>query len=526
MIMTVDSPSSPEYEDFQSKPHHHKKKRVGKACDSCRIKKTKCDGKKPCGKCLSDNKICVFTEKRKSKDKNHPQGYVELLETRIDLISKALEKLILLSTPYLKFLKDLQVLDNEVIPINEVVQYLINKEGLLKNHPIEWENGAYIAANLSSDKDGIQNASRQFALHSQHLDEKAKDQERKPKNPQEQEQEQDQDEEDDEEDEVDEIKLEYEEPIAKQQLLSLLVASSLFLHVQIKKENNDDEERIGLNHNIPPPIARGGSRSGINMNDSASFSLRKTDSFSRLPDLDRQNSISEQLSLDDFQLSEFSSGGAIASSAAAMQGGMFSFLEYDSDRNTPRQQFQNPSPMSQFEYFDQQHPLPELNRGELLSREGSGSVTSLTNKFENHEIQSPIANSVAMATSQSNQTSSSSVRRSSSISRPYSPNLIHQQKLKNGHVHKPVTNSHHSHHHSHTQDEFRIKRINSSSSITTPTPETFTNSVPPKEGFEYNTSVLPSEPFRFQQPGYDGLSIMDTENMETMLIKNPFLHNS
>ena len=66
---------------------HVKKKRVGKACDSCRIKKTKCDGKKPCNRCLLDNKICVFTEKRKVKEKIHPPGYIELLETRLDILS-------------------------------------------------------------------------------------------------------------------------------------------------------------------------------------------------------------------------------------------------------------------------------------------------------------------------------------------------------------------------------------------------------------------------------------------------------
>lgn len=133
---------------------HHKKKRVGKACDSCRIKKTKCDGKKPCSKCRMDNKICVFTEKKKVKDKVHPSGYVELLETRLTLLTKSLEKIILMSKPYLPFiteiLQDEDATSEDTIPINKVVQYLIEKEDLLQNLPGEC-NEATIAANLKEN---------------------------------------------------------------------------------------------------------------------------------------------------------------------------------------------------------------------------------------------------------------------------------------------------------------------------------------------------------------------------------------
>ena len=168
--MTGDTPSSPEYEDY-GRSHTHRKKRVGKACDLCRIKKTKCDGKKPCNKCIADNKICVFTEKKKSKDRNHPLGYVELLETRIDLLLKLLEKLVALSTPHLPFLQELNQLENGgLIPINKVVLYLITKEGLLKNLPVDWENGAMIAANLPSDREGISRASKEFAEHLKNLE--------------------------------------------------------------------------------------------------------------------------------------------------------------------------------------------------------------------------------------------------------------------------------------------------------------------------------------------------------------------
>ena len=36
------------------------RKRVCKACDRCRLKKSKCDGSSPCSRCKADNAICVF----------------------------------------------------------------------------------------------------------------------------------------------------------------------------------------------------------------------------------------------------------------------------------------------------------------------------------------------------------------------------------------------------------------------------------------------------------------------------------
>ncbi|EGW31794.1 uncharacterized protein SPAPADRAFT_62387 [Spathaspora passalidarum NRRL Y-27907] len=166
---------------------HIKKKRVGKACDSCRIKKTKCDGKKPCNRCILDNKICVFTEKKKLKEKNHPSGYIELLETRLDILTKSFEKLIELSQPHLQFIQDImeekkrqmsEVDDissmedddyegegqgEDVVPINKVVSYLIQQKGLLRNIPMEWEEGAMIAANFNSSN--MYKSAKLFAEH-------------------------------------------------------------------------------------------------------------------------------------------------------------------------------------------------------------------------------------------------------------------------------------------------------------------------------------------------------------------------
>lgn len=71
-----------------------RKKRVGKACDSCRMKKTKCDGEKPCSKCSADNKICTYSEKKKQQEKTYSSGYVELLENRISILQNCLQTLI------------------------------------------------------------------------------------------------------------------------------------------------------------------------------------------------------------------------------------------------------------------------------------------------------------------------------------------------------------------------------------------------------------------------------------------------
>ncbi|EFE42179.1 C6 transcription factor, putative [Trichophyton verrucosum HKI 0517] len=56
------------------------RKRVGKACDRCRLKKSKCDGDLPCARCSADNVVCVYGERKRTHDKTYPKGYVELLE--------------------------------------------------------------------------------------------------------------------------------------------------------------------------------------------------------------------------------------------------------------------------------------------------------------------------------------------------------------------------------------------------------------------------------------------------------------
>ncbi|GFF63605.1 Zn(II)2Cys6 transcription factor [Aspergillus lentulus] len=56
------------------------RKRVDRACNRCRSKKTKCDSGKPCCRCRADNAICILGARKKAHDKVYPKGYVKMLE--------------------------------------------------------------------------------------------------------------------------------------------------------------------------------------------------------------------------------------------------------------------------------------------------------------------------------------------------------------------------------------------------------------------------------------------------------------
>ncbi|KAJ5819261.1 hypothetical protein N7474_004852 [Penicillium riverlandense] len=70
-----------------------KRKHVLKACDRCRVKKTKCDGKQPCNRCSVYNHPCLFRERKATQTKVYSRGFVEMLESHHSLVVKALQKL-------------------------------------------------------------------------------------------------------------------------------------------------------------------------------------------------------------------------------------------------------------------------------------------------------------------------------------------------------------------------------------------------------------------------------------------------
>ncbi|KAI9708342.1 MAG: hypothetical protein M1820_004046 [Bogoriella megaspora] len=60
-----------------------KRRRIARACDMCRKKKIKCDGRQPCAHCQNYKTECVFTHVEKKR--NPPKGakYIEGLENRL-----------------------------------------------------------------------------------------------------------------------------------------------------------------------------------------------------------------------------------------------------------------------------------------------------------------------------------------------------------------------------------------------------------------------------------------------------------
>ncbi|KAL4941746.1 hypothetical protein BDV06DRAFT_175741 [Aspergillus oleicola] len=70
-----------------------KRKHVLKACDRCRVKKTKCDGKQPCNRCSSYNHPCLFRERKATQTKVYSRGFVEMLESHHSLVVKALQRI-------------------------------------------------------------------------------------------------------------------------------------------------------------------------------------------------------------------------------------------------------------------------------------------------------------------------------------------------------------------------------------------------------------------------------------------------
>ncbi|KAF9099144.1 hypothetical protein BGX23_003737 [Mortierella sp. AD031] len=67
-----------------------KRKRLTQACDPCRKKKIKCDGIKPsCANCIKLNGNCTYLPSMKKRGPR--QGYIELLEKRLDKMEQLLQ---------------------------------------------------------------------------------------------------------------------------------------------------------------------------------------------------------------------------------------------------------------------------------------------------------------------------------------------------------------------------------------------------------------------------------------------------
>lgn len=67
-----------------------RKKRAVQACDPCRVKKTKCNGKAPCDRCAAENKPCIFTERRSTDNRTFSADQMLLIQQRLDVCSQSM----------------------------------------------------------------------------------------------------------------------------------------------------------------------------------------------------------------------------------------------------------------------------------------------------------------------------------------------------------------------------------------------------------------------------------------------------
>ncbi|EAQ89776.1 hypothetical protein CHGG_06395 [Chaetomium globosum CBS 148.51] len=89
---THSHPPSPARESH-SQHGDGRHKRVWKACERCRMKKTKCDGEFPCKRCKDDGLICTAGTRKKTEYKQLPPGYAEVLENTQFVLIATVQKL-------------------------------------------------------------------------------------------------------------------------------------------------------------------------------------------------------------------------------------------------------------------------------------------------------------------------------------------------------------------------------------------------------------------------------------------------
>lgn len=115
-----------------------KRRRIARACDQCRRKKIKCDGKLPsCTHCTNYKTECIFTQIEKKRATPKGAKYIEALENRLT----RMEKLLRLAG----------ILVNEDDDLAELEKRLIEKSG----HPaaVAPSSGPSSPSRLTSESD-------------------------------------------------------------------------------------------------------------------------------------------------------------------------------------------------------------------------------------------------------------------------------------------------------------------------------------------------------------------------------------
>lgn len=71
-----------------------KRRRVSRACDTCRKKKIRCDGCAPCSNCTAYRTTCIFADVKKKRSAPRGAKYVQTLETRIWKLESFLQRVL------------------------------------------------------------------------------------------------------------------------------------------------------------------------------------------------------------------------------------------------------------------------------------------------------------------------------------------------------------------------------------------------------------------------------------------------
>lgn len=73
-------------------PNRHtdrKPGRISRACDQCRLRKSKCDGHMACGQCASADLVCVYSESKRDRVRNE----LELVKQKADSYERILREI-------------------------------------------------------------------------------------------------------------------------------------------------------------------------------------------------------------------------------------------------------------------------------------------------------------------------------------------------------------------------------------------------------------------------------------------------
>lgn len=83
-----------EAHDIPEAALNYYRKRSVRACDRCRLKKTKCSGGKICARCKQDGVVCVTTSISQKGDSAQNPRYTQLVESQRDQLARALQHIL------------------------------------------------------------------------------------------------------------------------------------------------------------------------------------------------------------------------------------------------------------------------------------------------------------------------------------------------------------------------------------------------------------------------------------------------